>query len=110
MMVANSWAAYMIGPIGIDKETGQFIGTVWQTVNNPLWHPLNIHRFLGNVAFGGLICGGYAAIKYLGAQTPEERARYDWRGYVGNFFARYATDRMANRNSKSPEISGTPER
>ncbi|MBI4400688.1 MAG: cytochrome ubiquinol oxidase subunit I [Nitrospirae bacterium] len=87
MMVANSWAAYMMSPVGLDKETGQFIGTVWQAVNNPLWHPLNFHRFLGNVAFGGLICGGYAAIRYLGAKTPEERAHYDWMGYVGNFCA-----------------------
>ena len=87
MMVANSWAAYMMGPVGIDKETSQFVGTVWQAVNNPLWHPLNIHRFLGNVAFGGLICGGYAAIRFLGAKTQEERAHYDWMGYVGNFSA-----------------------
>jgi len=87
MMVANSWASYMMGPVGIDKETGQFVGTVWQAVNNPLWTPLNIHRFLGNVAFGGLICGGYAAIRYLGAKTQEERAHYDWMGYVGNFSA-----------------------
>ncbi len=87
MMVANSWAAYMMSPVGLDKETGQFVGTVWQAVNNPLWTPLNIHRFLGNVAFGGLICGGYAAIRYLGAKTQEERAHYDWMGYVGNFSA-----------------------
>ena len=87
MMVANSWAAYMMSPVGLDKETGQFVGTVWQAVNNPLWYPLSIHRFLGNVAFGGLICGGYAAIRYLGATTPEERAQYDWMGYVGNFSA-----------------------
>lgn len=87
LMVANAWAAYMMSPVGINKETGQFVGTVWQAVHNPLWYPVIIHRFLGNVAFGGLICGAYAAIRYLGAHTPGERAHYDWMGYVGNFSA-----------------------
>lgn len=87
MMMANSWAAFMMSPVGIDKETGNFIGTVWQAVNNPLWHPLNLHRILGNIAFGGFICAAYAAIRYLGAKTQEERAHYDWMGYVGNFCA-----------------------
>jgi len=87
MMVANSWAAFMMSPVGVDKDTNQFIGTAWQAMNNPLWHPLNLHRLLGNVAFGGFICGGYAAIRYLGAKTQAERAHYDWMGYIGNFCA-----------------------
>jgi cytochrome bd-type quinol oxidase subunit 1 len=87
MMVANSWASFMMSPIGIDKETNQFIGTAWQAMNNALWHPLNLHRLLGNIAFGGFVCGAYAAIRYLGAKTQEERAHYDWMGYIGNFCA-----------------------
>ncbi|MEW6324655.1 MAG: cytochrome ubiquinol oxidase subunit I [Nitrospirota bacterium] len=87
MAVANSWAAFMMSPIGVDAETGQYAGTAWQAMNNPLWHPLNLHRLLGNVAFGGFVCGAYAAIRYLGAKTQEERAHYDWMGYVGNFVA-----------------------
>ena len=87
MMIANSWASFMMSPAGIDHETGTFIGTVWQATNNGLWMPLNFHRLLGNIAFGGFICGAYAAIRYLGAKTQEERAHYDWMGYVGNFCA-----------------------
>ena len=87
MMVANSWSSFMMSPTGIEQETGKFIGTAWQAMNNVLWHPLNLHRLLGNVAFGGLVCGAYAAIRYLGAKTQEERAHYDWMGYVGNFCA-----------------------
>ena len=87
MMMANSWASFMMSPTGIEPESGQFIGTAWQAMNNVLWHPLNLHRFLGNVAFGGFVCGAYAAIRYLGAKTQDERAHYDWMGYIGNFCA-----------------------
>jgi cytochrome d ubiquinol oxidase subunit I len=86
MFIANSWATFMMSPVGIDKD-GAFIGTVWQATNNPLWWPLNLHRMLGNIAFGGFICGAYAAIRYLGATKLEEKAHYDWMGYVGNFCA-----------------------
>jgi cytochrome bd ubiquinol oxidase subunit I len=87
MMIANSWASFMMSPTGIDAETGQFVGTVWEATRNFLWMPLNLHRLLGNIAFGGFICGAYAAIRYLGARNQQERAHYDWMGYVGNFCA-----------------------
>ena len=87
MLIANSWATFMMSPSGINKETGAFIGTIWQAVHNPLWVPLSIHRFIANIAFGGLVAGAYAAIKFLGATTEEEKAHYDWMGYVGNFVA-----------------------
>lgn len=87
MMTANTWAAFMMSPVGIDQETGQFVGTVWQAIQTPLWQPINLHRLLGNVAFGGFVCGAYAAIKFLGSKTDAERAHYDWMGYVGNFVA-----------------------
>jgi hypothetical protein len=87
MLIANSWATFMMSPSGIEKETGVFIGTTWQAVDNSLWIPLAIHRFIANIAFGGLVVGAYAAIKFLGATTDEERAHYDWMGYIGNFVA-----------------------
>ncbi|MBI3077334.1 MAG: cytochrome ubiquinol oxidase subunit I [Deltaproteobacteria bacterium] len=85
MVIANSWATFMMSPAGIEKDTGQFVGSVWQAVRNPLWMPLNVHRFIANVAFGGFIVGAYAAIRFLQARSAEERAHYDWMGYVGNF-------------------------
>lgn len=85
MMVANSWASYMMSPSGIDPETGKFVGTTLEAVTNPLWIPVGIHRMLGNVAFGGFVAGAYAAVKFIGAQTPEEKAHYDWMGYIANF-------------------------
>ncbi len=87
MLIANSWATFMMSPAGVHKETGAFVGTTWQAVANPLWIPLGIHRFIANVAFGGLVVGAYAAVRFLGSRTEEERAHYDWMGYVGNFVA-----------------------
>ncbi len=87
MLIANAWASFMMSPSGIEKETGRFLGSTWAAVGNPLWIPLAIHRFIANIAFGGLIAGAYAALKFLGAKTKAEKAHYDWMGYVGNFVA-----------------------
>lgn len=84
MLIANSWASYMMSPSGVDPETLQFSGTTWQAVSNPLWRPLSAHRLLGNLSFGGFVVGAYAAVRFLIARRDSERAHYDWMGYVGN--------------------------
>ncbi len=86
MQLANSWAGFMMSPTGVDGE-GAFIGTVWQAFENILATPIAIHRMLGNLAFGGLVAGSYAAVKFISAKTQEERAHYDWMGYISNFVA-----------------------
>ncbi len=84
VVVGNAWASYMMSPVGVD-ESGAFIGTTMEAITNPLWMPLNIHRILGNVVFGGFVVGAYGAVKFLSSSNTEERAYYDWMGYVGNF-------------------------
>jgi hypothetical protein len=86
MQLANSWAGFMMSPAGVDAE-GAVIGSVWQAFENVLATPIAIHRMLGNLAFGGLVAGSYAAVKFIGAKTPEEKAHYDWMGYVSNLVA-----------------------
>lgn len=86
MQLANSWAGYMMSPTGVDAN-GVFIGTVWEAFENILATPIAIHRMLGNLAFGGLVAGSYAAVKFISAKTQEERAHYDWMGYISNFVA-----------------------
>src|SRR5262245_66341232 len=49
--------------------------------------PINIHRLIANIVFGGTVAAAYAAFRFLGARSDEERAQYDWMGYVGNFVA-----------------------
>src|SRR2546428_1993502 len=86
LVVANSWVTFMISPAGI-TESGALKGGVWAAVNNFTWMPINIHRLIANIVFGGTICAAYAAFRFLGAKNAEERARYDWMGYIGNFIA-----------------------
>jgi len=86
MMAANSMAGFMMSPAGID-ESGELTGTVWQAFENVLATPIAIHRMLGNLAFGGLVAGAYAAVKFIGAKTAEDKAHYDWMGYISNFVA-----------------------
>jgi cytochrome bd ubiquinol oxidase subunit I len=85
MFIADSWASFMMTPGGV-SDVGALIDP-WAAFDNFTWMPINIHRFIGNIAFGGSIAAAYAAWKFLGAKTDEERAHYDWMGYMGNFVA-----------------------
>ena len=85
MLIANSWLTFMMSPRGV-SDTGAVI-SVWEAATNFTWMPINVHRFIANIAFGGSVAAVYAAFKFLGAETDEERAHYDWMGYIGNFVA-----------------------
>ncbi len=71
----------------ITPETSPTSIKLWHAILNHTWMPINIHRLIGNVVFGGAIVGAYASYRFLAARTDEERAHYDWMGYVGNFIA-----------------------
>jgi cytochrome bd-type quinol oxidase subunit 1 len=58
--------------------------TLWDKIFNYSWMPLNLHRLVGNVTFGGFIAGLIAAYMYMGAKSESERSYYDWMGFVGN--------------------------
>ena len=85
LFIANSWVTFMMSPRGVD-EAGT-LTSLWGAINNYTWMPINIHRFLANITFGGTIAAAYAAFRFLSAKTHEERALYDWMGYIGNFVA-----------------------
>src|SRR6476619_6715494 len=85
MMIANAWVTFMMSPSGVSSK-GALI-SLPDAIDNYTWMPINIHRFIANIAFGGSIAAAYAAFKFLGAETDEERAHYDWMGYIGNFVA-----------------------
>ncbi|HJR61420.1 MAG TPA: cytochrome ubiquinol oxidase subunit I [Vicinamibacterales bacterium] len=85
MLIANSWLTFMMSPRGI-SDSGAVISVV-DAVYNYTWMPINVHRFIANIAFGGSVAAAYAAFKFLQAETDEERAHYDWMGYIGNFVA-----------------------
>jgi cytochrome bd-type quinol oxidase subunit 1 len=85
MFIANAWLTFMMSPNGV-SETGAVL-SVMDAVYNFTWMPINVHRVIANVAFGGSVAAAYAAFKFLQATTDEDRAHYDWMGYIGNFVA-----------------------
>jgi cytochrome bd-type quinol oxidase subunit 1 len=85
MFIANAWLTFMMSPSGISDQGA--VLSVWDAVYNYTWMPINVHRVIANVAFGGSVAAAYAAFKFLQAETDEERAHYDWMGYIGNFVA-----------------------
>src|SRR5919106_941685 len=84
MFLANSWIGFMMSPAGVDEQ-GRYLGNIWHVLHTALWNPLNVHRILGNMAFGGGVVAAYAAYRFLSSKTDEERAHYDWMGYVAMF-------------------------
>jgi cytochrome bd ubiquinol oxidase subunit I len=76
---------------GISPQEFLETATLWDKIANQSWMPLNLHRIDGNVAFGGFVTGLIAAYMYMGARNQEERAYYDWMGFVGNLIAVGAT-------------------
>ncbi len=88
MFIANGWLTYMMSPpANITPDTAPDQVQLWSAIANATWMPINIHRIIANVVFGGAIVGMYAAYRFLAAKTDEERAHYDWMGYIGNFIA-----------------------
>jgi cytochrome bd ubiquinol oxidase subunit I len=88
MLIANSWLTYMMSPPrDITSTTDPTTIKLWHAITNATWMPINVHRFVANVVFGGAIVAAYASYRFLTATTDEERAHYDWMGYVGNFIA-----------------------
>ena len=83
MVLANSWATFMMAPSGVN-EVGAVVGNIWEIMKGPLWNPINLHRFIANIGFGGAVVGAYAAFKFLSTTDPEKRAHYDWMGYTSN--------------------------
>ncbi len=88
MLIANGWLTYMMSPPkNVTPETLPEQVGMWNAIANATWMPINIHRLIANAVFGGSIVAAYAAYRFLAATTEEERAHYDWMGYVGNFIA-----------------------
>ncbi len=88
MFIANSWLTYMMSPPrDITAQTAPGSIKLWHAIANATWMPINVHRLIANVVFGGAIVGAYASYRFLAATSDEERAHYDWMGYVGNFIA-----------------------
>jgi cytochrome bd-type quinol oxidase subunit 1 len=88
MFIADSWLSYMMSPpANTVPDPSPGMVQLWSAIANATWMPINIHRIIANVVFGGAVAAGYAALRFLNAKSDEERAHYDWMGYIGNFIA-----------------------
>ncbi|MDO9117481.1 MAG: cytochrome ubiquinol oxidase subunit I [Nitrospira sp.] len=81
LLLANAWSAFMMAPAGVDAQ-GRFLGNVWHLLHSALWNPLNVHRFLADIMSGGAVVLAYACYRFFTSKTSEERAYYDWVGYI----------------------------
>jgi cytochrome bd ubiquinol oxidase subunit I len=81
LLLANAWAAFMMAPAGVDAE-GHYLGNAWHLLHSALWNPLNVHRFLADIMSGGAVVLAYACYRFFTGKTQEERAYYDWVGYI----------------------------
>jgi cytochrome d ubiquinol oxidase subunit I len=86
MFQTSAWITFTMSPAAVDAA-GVFNGNTWEAIHNFLWMPINIHRFVANIAYGGSIVGAYAAFKFLSVSNKEQRAHYDWMGYNANLVA-----------------------
>ena len=81
LLLANAWAAFMMAPAGVDEQ-GRYLGNIWHLLHSALWNPLNVHRFLADLMSGGAVVLAYSSYRFLTSKSDEERAYYDWVGYV----------------------------
>ncbi|GKS59124.1 hypothetical protein YTPLAS18_26510 [Nitrospira sp.] len=81
LLLTNAWAAFMMAPSGVNAD-GQFLGNAWHLLHSALWNPLNVHRFLADIMSGGAVVLAYASFRFLSSKSLEERAYYDWVGYI----------------------------
>ncbi len=79
MLLMNTVGAYMLTPPE-SLETAGF----WTMVNTATWSGLNLHRFIANITLGGFMVALFAAFMFLTARSEEDRAFYDWMGFIGN--------------------------
>jgi cytochrome bd-type quinol oxidase subunit 1 len=90
LFVINGPTSFMNTPTkaeGISPQEFLLTASLWDKIANQSWFPLSLHRIDGNLAFGGFIVGMIAAYMYMGSRTQEERAYYDWMGFVSIWIA-----------------------
>ncbi len=80
MVLMNGVGSFMLTP-----PENPAAASVWQSLNNATWTGLNLHRFVANISFGGFMVALFASVMFLTSKKEEDRAFYDWMGYIGNF-------------------------
>ncbi|MGH7609034.1 MAG: hypothetical protein ACREOD_03670 [Candidatus Dormibacteria bacterium] len=79
MLAINVVASYMLTP--------RPAASLALNLLNPTLIPLEIHRFVGNIAFAGALLALAGGVKILISKTGEKRAYGDWIGHYGLIYA-----------------------
>jgi cytochrome bd ubiquinol oxidase subunit I len=59
------------------------LGAALDSILNPMFVPLDLHRTFGNLSWPAFAVAAWAAFRYRGAKSAEDRAFYDWAGSMG---------------------------
>jgi cytochrome bd-type quinol oxidase subunit 1 len=79
LFVMDGPASYMnTPPRGIENPG------LWDNMYNFTWIPLNLHRLVGNVTYGGYMVCVISAYMYFFSESAKDKEYYDWQGYIGN--------------------------
>jgi cytochrome d ubiquinol oxidase subunit I len=59
------------------------LGAALDSILNPMFIPLDLHRTFGNLSWPAFAVAAWAAFRYRGAKNAEDKAFYDWAGSMG---------------------------
>src|SRR5215204_2686680 len=59
------------------------VGAALDSILSPMWLTQLIHRTFGNLSWPAFAVAAWAAFKYAGAKSAEDKTFYDWAGSMG---------------------------
>ncbi len=59
------------------------LGAALDSIFNPMFIPLDLHRTFGNLSWPAYAVAAWAAFRHRGAKSAEDKAFYDWAGSMG---------------------------
>ncbi|MFQ5559966.1 MAG: glycine zipper family protein [Nitrospinota bacterium] len=85
LVIMDGPASYQTSPTKIEGSLqGIAVLTEWDRIANFTWWPLNFHRLVGNLTYGGFVVAFIGAFMFMFSKSKEDKAFYDWQGYLGN--------------------------
>ncbi len=79
-MVTGGGTAGQAVPSGTDVSN---IGAALDSIFNPMFYWLSLHRIGGNLSWPAYAVAAWAAFMYAGSKSAEDKAFYDWAGSMG---------------------------
>lgn len=59
------------------------LGSALESIFNPMFIPLSLHRSFGNLSWPAYAVAGWAAYMYARSKSAQDKAFYDWAGSLG---------------------------